>query len=207
MNVSLRPSTLSGMEGESSNSNGHSIVPALTLCVLSRFPSFCSCVQNVLLSETSPAEIPPMYHQLILRLPSNRTFGFSMLMGSDVVRRTTPSNLTVCASCSLPLKTMKRDVGIISSVALDLVLLLVYERGVGTMAGIWRPGAGPGHWMRVFVVTIASLIAGRKFKKSLRVGVYASKEGKVGPARTKRTSAIGVDRDLVAGWDENSICR
>lgn len=29
---------------------------------------------------------------------------------------------------------------------------------MGTMAGIWRPGAGPGHWMRALVVTRASLI-------------------------------------------------
>ena len=54
MYVSRRPSTLSGIDGDSSNSNGHSIVPALTLCELS-MPSLYSWFQKTLFSVTSPA--------------------------------------------------------------------------------------------------------------------------------------------------------
>lgn len=61
-----------------------------------------------------------MNHHCIRLLPSNRTLGLRMLIASGVCRRTTPFNFTELASCSVPLKTMKRVSGTISSQGLLL---------------------------------------------------------------------------------------
>jgi hypothetical protein len=81
-----------------------------------------------------------------------------MLVGSGVVSRTTPSSFTDDASCSLPLKTMNREVGMISRVGLfDLALLLACDREVGAMLGIGLdPGAGAGQFMW-FLLTTATV--------------------------------------------------
>jgi len=48
----------------------------------------------------------------ILRLPSSHMRTFLMLMGSGVVKRTTPWSLTGAASCWSPWKTMNRVFGL-----------------------------------------------------------------------------------------------
>ena len=59
-----------------------------------------------------------------------------MLIESGTLRRTTPVSLTGEASCSLPLKTMKRVSGMISRVGFNRVLLLVFVRGDGAIMGV-----------------------------------------------------------------------